>query len=130
MVFGKQHSPQVYDRRSRQRIALAVPVHLGRAAIGEVEGVAAATGETANLSTGGVYLITDAVGPFEPGDMLRISIEIPQESRRAFPFSRITGPCQVVRTQQFPSADPDARWGLALEFCQDRITMLGAIVSR
>ena len=121
--------PRSYDRRARHRVDLKVPVQFCPGAVGGVESLSSLNGEASNLSTGGVYLTTGEEGPFTPGDMLTVSIAIPWQLRRTFPFSRLVGSCQVIRVEEFPDAVPVRQWGLALEFCGNRSTMLGAIVT-
>jgi hypothetical protein len=129
-MYGKGlRDPRSYDRRARHRVDLKVPVQFCRGAVGEVAGEWSMTGQTSNLSTGGVYLTTGEEGPFVPGEMLTMSVAIPWQLRRTFPFSRIVGSCQVIRAEEFPDAVPKRQWGLALEFCGNRPTMLGAIVT-
>lgn len=118
-----------YDRRGRHRVGLSAPAQFCRGIVGDVESESSATGQTANLSTGGLYLTTSEDGPFAPGDVVTVSITIPPDSRRLFPFSRIVGACSVVRAEELPREDARQRWGLALEFCRGRTTMLGAIVT-
>jgi hypothetical protein len=94
-----------------------------------VQGETSLSGETADLSTGGVLLTTAHPGPFAMGDILTVSISIPWKYRRVFPFSRLVGSCQVVRIEAFSDVGRPKRWSLALEFCGNRPTMLGAIVT-
>jgi len=113
-------------------------------------------GRSTDLSVDGLYLTTRVVTSVVPGDPLTVSIWIPLERRRSFPFSRIVGLCRVVRVDDLraPStlaADPGAAsqeesnvgryegqtgprqsetraaQGLALAFCED-VTKLGAMI--
>ena len=129
MDLGRMQVGRSYDRRARHRVDLKVPVQFCRGAVGEVNGEASIPGQASNLSTGGVYLTTRVGGPFVPGDMLTVSVAIPWQMRRTFPFSRIIGSCQVVRVEALPDAVPARQWGMAVEFCGNRPTMLGAIVT-
>lgn len=107
------------ERRRGHRISLAVPVRLLKGAGGGPK-VCPAAGESSDLSPSGVCLTTNDPGAFVPGEVLMVSIEIPWETRRVFPFSRILGPCRVVRVDE---------QRLALEFCGEDTTLLGAIVT-
>ena len=136
MEFGGMRALRSHDRRRAHRKTLRVAVQVNRSAEGEQEVRPLGLSESVDLSMAGVFVWTTDPGPFNPGDVLAVSISIPWESRRLFPFSRIVGSCRVVRaepvmqepgpTMQVPGEE--ARWGLALEFCGDRPTMLGAIV--
>jgi len=113
-------------------------------------------GRSTDLSVDGLYLTTRVVTSVAPGDPLTVSIRIPLERRRSFPFSRIVGLCRVVRVDDLraPStraagqgaASHEGGWvgrlegqadtrqpalkaarGLALAFCED-VTKLGGIV--
>ena len=86
-----------------------------------------AVGRSRDLSTGGAYVTTGEAGPFAPDDVLTVWFSIPLESRRAFPFSRIMGACRIVRVEPQATDEAGSRVGLALEFHDDRITLLGAI---
>ena len=119
--------PGAYERRGRHRVGMEVPVEFSRAPGDKGKAGDFEKGQTSNVSTGGVYLTTGGAGSFEPGELLGISISIPVNFRRGFPFSRIMGTCRVVRSEQLPETPEGTRWGLALEFCGGRITMLGAI---
>lgn len=119
-----------YDSRGKHRIDIKAPVRFGRAAMGATEAAFASEGQSANLSTGGIYLTTNARGPFAAGDVIRVSIEIPREARRLFPFSRILGSCRVVRVDLLADSEEGTpQVGLALEFLGQNTTLLGAIVA-
>ena len=113
------------DRRHWSRIRLSVPVRVGKASGGAMS---YETAQAVDLSAGGAYVTVHSprMG-FAPGEILSLSVAVPSESRQAFPFSRLAGSCRVVRV--------DERWtpgghirGLALAFCGNEVTMLGAIV--
>ena len=117
-----------FDRRQWHRVKLSVPVQFGKGAASEGQGVCPHTGGTIDLSNGGLYLSTGAGERFVPGEILTVSVEIPWEARGTFPFSRIVGSCRVVRVEEGFEAHGQ-QTGLALAFCEDRITLLGAIVT-
>ena len=112
--------------RRSPRVRIAVPVRWHSGAGGAA--LPAGTGESADLSLGGVYLTTEAEGPFAPGELLTVSVTIPWELRGLFPFSRIVGPSRVVRVEPMATSQGQ-RIGLAFAFCDDQVTMLGAIVA-
>ena len=115
------------NRRRSPRVRLGVPVRLSYGA-GSGGAVPAGTGESADVGLGGVYLTTEEQGPFVPGELLTISIMIPWELRGLFPFSRILGRSRIVRVERAATSQSQ-RTGLALAFCDDQVTMLGAIVA-
>ena len=117
-----------FDRRQWHRVRLSVRVQFGKHAGSEGQGVCPHTGETISLSSGGLYLSAAGEGTFVPGEILTVSVEIPWEVRGVFPFSRIVGSCRIVRVEE-SSQTQGQKTGLALAFCEDRITLLGAIVA-
>ena len=127
MAAVRVRSAQEWDSRRWQRVRLSVPVQFGK---GTTQGqrASACTGLSTDLSPGGVYLTTRKGGSFVPGDIVTVSITVPWEARGVFPFSRIVGPCRVVRTEDVLT-DQGKQHGLALTFCEDRVTLLGAIVT-
>jgi c-di-GMP-binding flagellar brake protein YcgR len=121
-------APQASDRRRFRRIRLAVPVRYGTGIASEGHEVCPRFGESSDLSTGGIAFTTKDPGSFSPGEVLEVSITIPWEARRAFPFSRILGRCRVVRVEERPAEGGATLRRVALEFCGDQVTLLGAIV--
>jgi len=86
-----------------------------------------AVAQSKDVSADGVYLMTRDGGQIVFGELLRVSIAIPEELRRQFPFSRIVGLCRIVRVDQ-ASAEEGGAQRFAVAFCEDRMTMLSAIV--
>ena len=117
-----------FDRRQWHRVKLAVPAQFVQGAREEGQEMCPHAGWTADLSSGGLYLSTGVEGQFVPGEILTVSVAIPWEARRGVPFSRIAGSCRIVRVERVP-ATQGTRTGLALAFCEDGITLLGAIVT-
>lgn len=106
------------NRRRHARVGLSVPVQFGRGREQEKASALAYVGQSRDVGTGGVYLTTQGSGSFVPGDILNVSIPIPWEAQRGFPFSRITGIGRVVRVEA---------QGVAVEFCRHQLTMLGVV---
>jgi len=129
MEFGGVRDPGSYDRRRRNRIKLSVPVQFGKGASGKGEVLYFSSGQSADLSTSGVYFRTREPGPFAPGEVLAVSIPIPWELRRMFPFSRIVGSGRIIRIEEQAAAGQDGHRGVALEFNPSGTTLLGAIVT-
>ena len=110
--------PRSIERRIRRRIELKAAVQFCRGIADQVDG--SSVGETRDLSTGGVLVTTPDPGPFATGEILTASIDIPWQHRRLFPYARLIGSCQIVRSQQLPNTSFPKRWSLALEFCANR----------
>lgn len=115
-----------YDRRHWLRARISVPVHVSEGREGKGGAVSFVAAQSTNLSAGGVYLTTSEERNVVPGEILRVSIAIPEGVRRVFPFSLIEGECRVVRVDAV-TTPKEAQRGFALAFCED-ITRLGAIV--
>lgn len=116
-----------FEQRRRKRIGCAVSVHLMPES-GAVRGAAAYAGCSRDLSTGGVYVVTSGTGAFAPGDILTVSILIPWEMRRAFPFSRISGASRVLRVEP-AEAEGKPAIGIALAFCGEAVSTLGSVIT-
>ena len=114
------------ERRRQPRVRLSVPVLCGQASGHERGRGLPFTGWSKDLSTEGVYAMLREGAAFAPGEIVAVNVEIPWESRRGFPFSRIAGTARVIRVDKLSAAERDPMWGLALEFCQD-VTKLGAM---
>ncbi|MDP3723628.1 MAG: PilZ domain-containing protein [Candidatus Omnitrophota bacterium] len=140
MVIGR-HGQRLDDRRRWHRVQCSAPVQfcIGTAQKGGVSSFL--EGRSTDLSVDGLYLTTRVVTSVAPGDPLTVSIRIPLERRRSFPFSRIVGLCRVVRVEdlekewvggsegQVDTRQPagKAAQGLALAFCEG-VTRLGAMI--
>ena len=122
-MFGERS----FNRRRGPRVGLSVPVHVSKQA-GESGGaVSRYMAQSTNLSAGGVYLILSEGGTFVPGELVHVSITVPWEARRAFPFSRIVGSSRVVRVED-ASATQERGKGVALAFCERHVRLFGAVV--
>ena len=117
------------DRRQWPRVKLSVPVQFGKGSGGKGELLYFSAGESLDIGSNGVVFTTNEPGPFVPGEVLALSIAIPWESRRKFPFSRIVGFGRVLRIEEGPRSEEGEQLRVALEFCADRMTLLGAIVT-
>jgi len=96
------HDPTRGERRGQRRIQLSAPVEFGKGSGGKGELMYFSSGQSLDVSTSGVRLVTREPGPFTPGEVLAVSIEIPWETRRVFPFSRIVGFARVLRIEEEP----------------------------
>ena len=124
-----RHDPAFNERRNQHRIQLSAPVEFGKGSGGRGELMYFSSGQSLDVSTSGVRLVTAEPGPFTPGEVLAVSIEIPWETRRAFPFSRIVGFARVRRIDEGSQKEQGSELCLALEFCQEDTALLGAIVT-
>jgi len=96
------------EKRQFKRLDLSLPMMLRRVSgsgkDNEQEGV------TLNVSYNGAYVADIEIKNIKAQDTLRISLSVPRDDARDFPFSRLTGKAKVVRV------DKD---GVALEFGED-----------
>ncbi|MFC1621360.1 PilZ domain-containing protein [Candidatus Omnitrophota bacterium] len=96
------------EKRQFKRLDLSFPTTLknftGDGEHREQEGV------TLNVSYNGAYVADIEIKNIKVQDTLKISISVPREETRDFPFSRVVGKAKVIRV------DKD---GVALEFTED-----------
>ena len=77
-------------------------------------------GETKDVSLAGVYFTTPAWQDVQPQEILTVSVSVPREQSRDFPFSRLAGRGRVVRVDALSGETPDERrLGIAVEFAED-----------
>lgn len=113
------------DWRHSPRARIAVPV-LVKQAGGERGGALSShTVESRDLSVCGVYVIAGGEANFSVGELLTVSVSIPWECRRAFPFSRLAGACRVVRVDPVVTLTGPAT-GVALAFCGEEVAQFGS----
>ncbi len=120
-------STSVFENRRRwERIPLAVPVSISYQVAADECGTSSNAWCTA-VSVGGMFMMTKDGQAFRPEEILAVSMRIPREARRAFPFSHVAGHCRIVRIE--PTVGPEGRaYGLALAWCEDSMTFLGAML--
>jgi len=96
------------EKRQFKRLDLSLPTTLkslsGDEKQREQEGV------TLNISYNGAYVADIEIKNIKSDDTLKISISVPRDESRDFPFSRVVGKAKVIRV------DKD---GVALEFAED-----------
>ena len=114
-----------FERRRGPRVRLSAPAQLSRAEAGSPDSVASVAARAVDVSTAGMYLLADPEARIAPGEIFMVSMSIPWEFRRAFPFSLVEGACRVVRVDAVSAFD-GGKQGLALAFCGSNVTMLGA----
>ena len=119
---------QSVNRRRWRRVRLAVPVRFWQSTASSGVLSCPDAGWSKTLSPGGVYVTTRGGGSFVLGELLRISVAVPWEARKAFPFTCIAGSGRVVRVEDLSAPDHGDQTGLAIEFCED-VTALGAVVT-
>lgn len=125
------HDPTLGERRGQRRIQFSASVEFGKGSRGKGELIYFSSGRSSDVSTTGVRFVTREPGPFTPGEVLAVSIEVPWETRRVFPFSRIVGFARVVRVleEEPRSEEEGGQRDVALEFCEGETMLLGAIVT-
>lgn len=115
------------ERRRARRVRLEVPLTIKPAQGRESE---ALKETTKDVSLAGVYFETRQPGYAVDGVHI-VSVVIPEDSRRDFPFTRLAGGGRVVRVQELPAQEGEAegRKGVAMEFSHDT-TILTAMPVR
>ncbi|MDP3722724.1 MAG: hypothetical protein Q8R91_04410 [Candidatus Omnitrophota bacterium] len=129
MNAADEHGLAFGERRGQRRIQLSAPMEFGKGSGGKGELIYFSSGHSLDVSTSGVRMVTNEPGPFTPGEILAVSIEIPWETRRVFPFSRIVGFGRVLRVEEEPRPEEGGQRHVALEFLSHDTTLLGAIVT-
>ena len=114
------------ERRRWPRAKLSLPVQFGKGSEGKGELLYFSAGQSSDIGSNGVLFATNEPGPFVLGEVLALSISIPWEFQRQFPFSRIVGFGRVLRIEEGPRSEGGEQLQVALEFCEDRMTMFGA----
>ena len=96
------------EKRQHKRLDLSLPTVLrrisGAGKQDEQEGI------TLNVSYNGAYISDIETKNIKPRETLNMSLSVPRDDSRDFPFSRIIGKATVVRVE---------KQGLALEFAED-----------
>ena len=95
------------EKRRSKRLDLSLPVNI-RYASGD--GEKALKGITINVSFNGAYLTDINLENIKPEDKINISISVPRDDTRDFPFSRLIGKAKVVRVNDE---------GVAVDFDED-----------
>ncbi|MBI4355403.1 MAG: PilZ domain-containing protein [Candidatus Omnitrophica bacterium] len=113
------------ERRRHRRIDLTVPILTKPNT--EVETQEFKGGVTKNLSLAGALFETGQYQLLSPDGLLTVSISIPREKARGFPFSRLAGRARIVRVNELAKLDDQSPKLLevALEFGKD-LTVLTA----
>ena len=116
------------DRRRHRRIDLTIPILARRNSDGQMASFK--EGAAKNLSLAGVYFTTAGWKELTKDEIMTISVSIPPEKVRSFPFSRLAGRGRVVRIEELArvASDGPTLYGVALEFGQD-LTVLTAAPS-
>ena len=104
------------EKRRFRRLDLSIPMTLKRISSEGKENTI--TGITNNISYNGTYVREANIKDLKPEDNLHISLSVPRDDTRDFPFSRLTGKARVVRVEK------DA---VALEFNEDISRLFVAI---
>jgi len=86
------------EKRSSKRLNLSLPIKLRRVAE-EGRGETVET-VTSNVSYNGAYISNINLKNLKPDENLHITLSVPREEARDFPFSRLIGNARVVRTEK------------------------------
>lgn len=85
------------EKRRFKRIPMSLPMKLRRVTGSGKEELLEAV--TSNVSYNGAYLPDIDIKNIKPNDNLHITLSVPRDESRDFPFSRITGNARVVRAE-------------------------------
>ena len=96
------------EKRRFKRLDLSLPVRLKRILNDGKEEVVDTF--TSNVSYTGAYVSEVSLKDVNPEDSLQVSLSVPREDTRDFPFSRFTGKARVIRVEKND---------IALEFSED-----------
>jgi len=103
------------EKRKFERLKMAIPVTLKHVSDDGKEQLA--EGVTSDVSYSGAFVKDLACRSLKPNDSLRVSLTVPRDSARDFPFSRFSGKAKVVRV---------AEDGVALEFGEQMLRLFVA----
>lgn len=106
------------EKRQFKRLDLSLPVTVNRLSSVGSEKKETQEGTTINISFNGAYISDINIKGIKPEDKLQISLSVPRDETRDFPFSRIVGKARVVRVE---------KEGFALEFSEDVSRLFVAI---
>jgi len=96
------------EKRKFKRLDLSLPVKI-KSDLGDGK-ERLEEGVTINVSFNGAYVIDIDLKNLQAEDNINISLSVPRDDTRDFPFSRVVGKAKVIRV------DKD---GVAVEFSQD-----------
>jgi len=103
------------EKRKFERLNMSVPVKLKHVSDDGKEQLA--EGFTSDVSYNGAFVKDLTLKNLKPNDNLRVSLTVPRDSIRDFPFSRFTGEAKIVRIEKD---------GVALEFSEHMLRLLVA----
>ena len=86
------------EKRQSKRLDISLPINVNRGAADKKR--EAQEGLTLNLSYHGAYVINIDIKNIKPQDKVNISLSVPKDDRRDFPFSRLTGEAEVMRVEK------------------------------
>ena len=96
------------EKRRFKRLDLSLPMTIKRiSGDGKKE---LHDGVTLNVSFNGAYVLDIDIKDIKPEDKINISLSVPRDEARDFPFSRFVGAAKIVRVEKD---------GIALEFSED-----------
>lgn len=85
------------EKRRTKRLDLTLPARLG---ISSKEDEKVREGVTLNVSFNGAYIININLDAIKENDSINVSLSVPRDEAREFPFSRIAGKAKVTRVEK------------------------------
>ena len=118
------------ERRTDRRLELTFPIEYS---VAETSATLLHTGLTRNVSSGGVYFVTDSEPHLSIGAHLRLRMAVPQRHDTGGPPLALHGEGRVLRIERLPprqtqptSSHP--RWGIAVMFSSKPTVRTSALI--
>ena len=96
------------EKREFKRLDLSLPMKIRH--VSDDGKAQEQDGATVNVSYNGACVVDININSIKPEDELNISLSVPRDDARDFPFSRLVGKARAVRVEKD---------GVALEFSED-----------
>lgn len=108
-----------FEKRKHRRLNLALPIEVKK--LEAPDEVMFEQAQTSNLSLGGAYFKTQVWKDVRPQEGVYVSISVPRDVSKDFPFSRLVGKARIVRVEMLLENKVDrlAKQGIAIEFTSD-----------
>jgi len=101
----KMRASDFIEKRRFERLNMSLPITLKHVSDDGKEKLM--DGVTSDVSYDGAFVTDAASKDLKPNDNLHVSLVIPRDNTRDFPFSRLTGKARIARIEEA---------GIALEF--------------
>lgn len=108
-----------FERRKHRRLSIALPMEVRK--LEDAGEVMFEQAKTSNISLGGAYLKTRVWKDMRPQEGVYVSISVPRDVSKDFPYSRLVGKARIVRVEMLLENKVDrlAKQGIGIEFSSD-----------